>query len=94
MKKDKKALRKKLLDSYADGGCSDSEKYQDGGKKPFTRPEGWEKTIKRSFFDSGKDYTGESYEDIRKKKEEESGAKKQQDTLEAISSYFKRKNKK
>jgi hypothetical protein len=40
-------------------------------KKPYKRPEGWERTIKRSYSDPERKYTGEKYE-----KEEEKELKK------------------
>jgi len=65
--------------------------YQNGGRNSFTRPEGWEKKLKRSHFDPNKSFSGEDYEDIAKKEEEKSGEKKKKDTLDKISEYFKRK---
>lgn len=66
------------------------KKYDNGGKG-FTRPEGWEKTIKRSHFDSGKTFSGENYEDIARKKKEESGEEKKKTALKSISDFFNRK---
>ena len=65
-----------------------SGSYFNGGKKTFTRPEGWEKTLKRSHFDKDKAYSGESYESIKKKKDEESGSKKRSVMLKALSNFF------
>lgn len=79
-KKKKSDMMKKLA----------SGNYFNGGKKTFTRPEGWEKTIQRSHFSPDKAYTGESYESIKKKDEEKSGSKKRDKMLKALSDFFKR----
>lgn len=67
------------------------KKFLNGGKKTFTRPEGWEKTIKRSHFDSDKSFDGESFGSIKAKKDDESGVKQKQDMLDKLSDYFKKK---
>jgi len=60
-------------------------------KKPFTRPEGWEKTIKSSYFDDSKTYDGQKYSDMRKKEKEDSSYKKREGFFESIRNSFKRK---
>jgi hypothetical protein len=40
------------------------------GKKTYQRPSGWERTIKRSYWDENKDYTGEEYDEEEKAKAE------------------------
>lgn len=63
--------------------------YKDGG---FTRPEGWEKSIKRSHFDSSKTFDGESYEDIAEAEKKKKGKVRQADFLKSISDVFKTKD--
>lgn len=67
-----------------------AKKYANGGKKTFTRPKGWEKTIQRSHFDPEKTFSGEDYEDIARKKEEESGSEKKKKMLESLKKFFNR----
>jgi hypothetical protein len=47
----------------------------DKKKKTYSRPKDWEKTIKRSYWDKDKDYSGEKYEDNEKANEEKKRAK-------------------
>jgi len=40
-------------------------------KKPYERPEGWEKTIQRSYESPEKDYEGTPYSEYESQKESE-----------------------
>jgi len=53
-------------------------------KKTYTRPEGWERTIKGSAYDSDKDYTGKSYDSYKKEKEKDQYEKRKGSFFEKI----------
>jgi len=61
------------------------------GKKTFTRPEGWEKTIKSKYFDDSKTFDGDSYEEMRKKKKKESTTKAKEGMFESLRRAFSSK---
>lgn len=58
------------------------------GDKTFTRPEGWEKKIKRSHFDSSKNFAGESDEDVAKKYDEDSTDKEKKGFFKSLRDKF------
>lgn len=55
-------------------------------KDKYTRPKDWEKTIRRSYDDPEKDYTGKKYSDYEEVNEEEERQKKAEKAGE--SKYF------
>lgn len=54
----------------------------------YTRPEGWEKTTKRSYWSEDEDYAGNKYEDEKKKKDK-SYKKRSSDFFQKIKDAIK-----